>query len=77
MGKGDKKTKQGKITIGSYGKLRQRKKKVTPTPVATKKAEKPKAKETKAAKETKKTSETKKAKTTKTTPKAKSTKKTT
>lgn len=26
MGKGDRKTRRGKITIGSYGKLRPRKK---------------------------------------------------
>ncbi len=27
MGKGDKKTKRGKITMGSYGRLRPKKKK--------------------------------------------------
>jgi len=34
MGKGDKKTKRGKISIGSHGKLRPRRKKfnVRPTP---------------------------------------------
>jgi 30S ribosomal protein S31 len=41
MGKGDKKTKRGKITIGSYGKTRPRKKKNTT-------AVKPKAKPAKA-----------------------------
>jgi ribosomal small subunit protein bTHX len=29
MGKGDKKSKKGKITIGSYGKSRRRRKPVT------------------------------------------------
>ena len=29
MGKGDKKTKRGKIIMGSYGKLRPRKKNTT------------------------------------------------
>ncbi|WP_084426605.1 30S ribosomal protein THX [Aequorivita capsosiphonis] len=35
MGKGDKKTKRGKINIGSYGKLRPKRKKfnVRPAPV--------------------------------------------
>ena len=35
MGKGDKKTKRGKINIGSHGKLRPKRKKfnVQPTPV--------------------------------------------
>lgn len=41
MGKGDKKTKRGKITIGSYGKLRLKRKKfrigTTPTKDAQKK----------------------------------------
>ena len=46
MGKGDKKTKRGKIVIGSYGKRRPRKDKPTMDASATKpKAEvKPKAK---------------------------------
>lgn len=35
MGKGDKKTKRGKITIGSYGVRRPRHKKKTFTPVKT------------------------------------------
>jgi len=35
MGKGDKKTKRGKVIIGSYGKLRPRRKKfkIRPKPV--------------------------------------------
>lgn len=32
MGKGDKKTKRGKISIGSYGKLRPRRGKFTVRP---------------------------------------------
>lgn len=32
MGKGDRKTKKGKIARGSYGVTRPRKKPVTPTP---------------------------------------------
>jgi 30S ribosomal protein S31 len=32
MGKGDKKTKRGKIILGSYGKLRPRRKKFTIRP---------------------------------------------
>lgn len=33
MGKGDKKTKRGKITSGSYGKTRQRRKSAAKIPV--------------------------------------------
>ena len=46
MGKGDKKTKRGKIVIGSYGKRRPRKDKATiAAPAAKPKAEvKPKVK---------------------------------
>lgn len=36
MGKGDKKTKRGKIIMGSYGKLRPRKK-IQPNQVVIKK----------------------------------------
>lgn len=36
MGKGDKKTKRGKINIGSYGKLRPRRKKFRIKPDVTK-----------------------------------------
>ena len=43
MGKGDKKTKRGKITIGSYGVSRPKKKKATVKPAASKKSS-PKAK---------------------------------
>ena len=42
MGKGDKKTKRGKIIIGSSGVSRSRKKKNTPAPVAAKAEPKPK-----------------------------------
>lgn len=69
MGKGDKKTKKGKITIGTYGVSRKKKKSsgFTPSPktkkTAASKAEKPtKAKAPKAA--------TKKAPAKKTTKKA-------
>ena len=40
MGKGDKKTKRGKIIAGSYGKTRPHKKAVPVPPVAKKKAKK-------------------------------------
>lgn len=36
MGKGDKKTKRGKINIGSYGKLRPRRQKFNIRPKPTK-----------------------------------------
>lgn len=36
MGKGDKKTKRGKISIGSHGKLRPRRKKFSVRPTPTK-----------------------------------------
>lgn len=53
MGKGDKKTKRGKIVIGSYGVRRPRKKKIIS-------ATKPKAKvETKVKSDTKPKTETK------------------
>ena len=61
MGKGDRKTKKGKITIGSYG-VRRPKKKSTIVPAATTKkttatkapkAKKPAAKKPKAKKEEK------------------------
>ena len=39
MGKGDKKTKRGKIIMGSYGRLRPKKKQKAP-PVATGKKKK-------------------------------------
>lgn len=39
MGKGDKKTKRGKINIGSHGKLRPRRKKFTVRPSPTKGAQ--------------------------------------
>lgn len=42
MGRGDKKTKRGKIAIGSFGKSR-------PARIATPKPEQPKAKEAKKA----------------------------
>ena len=42
MGKGDKKTKRGKIIIGSSGVSRSRKKKTNPAPVAAKAEPKPK-----------------------------------
>ncbi len=38
MGKGDKRSKRGKIFAGSYGKTRLRKKKVTVKPVEEKAA---------------------------------------
>lgn len=59
MGKGDQKSKRGKITIGSYGVRRPRKaaKKVLAAPVVDKKVEKPEVapevKEVKEAKEVK------------------------
>ncbi|WP_310992719.1 30S ribosomal protein THX [Aequorivita marina] len=40
MGKGDKKTKRGKINIGSYGKLRPKRKKFNVRPKPTKDAQK-------------------------------------
>lgn len=54
MGKGDRKTRKGKISIGSYGNLRKRKKS-SGQPVVAKKeesVEKPAAKKTTAKKET-------------------------
>ncbi len=39
MGKGDQKTKRGKITIGSYGKTRPRKAAKATAPKETAKAE--------------------------------------
>ncbi|MDT8415406.1 MAG: 30S ribosomal protein THX [Flavobacteriaceae bacterium] len=42
MGKGDKKTRRGKIVIGSHGKLRPRKKEKQLVTVAKAKVEKPK-----------------------------------
>jgi 30S ribosomal protein S31 len=57
MGKGDMKTKRGKISAGSYGRLRRKKSTastvVTPTPVE----EKPKPKKTPKAKKPKKDEE--------------------
>jgi ribosomal small subunit protein bTHX len=38
MGKGDKRTKKGKICIGSYGKTRLRKSKIAKKPGISKKA---------------------------------------
>lgn len=40
MGKGDKKTKRGKINIGSHGKLRPLRKKFAVRPSPTKDAQK-------------------------------------
>lgn len=40
MGKGDKKTKRGKINIGSFGKLRPKRKKFTVRPQPSKDAQK-------------------------------------
>ncbi|MCB0466412.1 MAG: 30S ribosomal protein THX [Aequorivita sp.] len=40
MGKGDKKTKRGKINIGSYGKLRPKRKKFNVRPKPAKDAQK-------------------------------------
>jgi 30S ribosomal protein S31 len=40
MGKGDKRSKRGKIFAGSFGKTRLRKKKVTVKPVEAKPAKK-------------------------------------
>jgi 30S ribosomal protein S31 len=60
MGKGDKKTKKGKISMGSYGVTRpQRKKKVDITAVKSAKPAKAK-KEEKAVKEDKPKKKTKK-----------------
>jgi len=53
MGKGDKKSKRGKIVIGSYGVSRPRKNKRVRTPMVKIKIE-PKIKEPKAKKEEKK-----------------------
>lgn len=44
MGKGDKKTRRGKIVIGSHGKLRPRKKEKQLVTEPKVKVEKPKAK---------------------------------
>ncbi len=59
MGRGDKKTKKGKIWIGSYGNSRKRKSnKAVAAPVAKAEgAEKPKPKAKKAAKKKAKTAE--------------------
>jgi 30S ribosomal protein S31 len=43
MGKGDKKTKRGKINIGSHGKLRPKRKKFRIIPTPTKDAQKKEA----------------------------------
>lgn len=43
MGKGDKKTRRGKISIGSHGKLRPRRKKFSVRPTPTKDAQKKEA----------------------------------
>ncbi|MCG2419271.1 30S ribosomal protein THX [Aequorivita sp. F47161] len=43
MGKGDKKTKRGKISIGSYGKLRPKRNKFRIKPLPTKDAQKKEA----------------------------------
>ncbi|MAP80009.1 MAG: 30S ribosomal protein THX [Aequorivita sp.] len=40
MGKGDKKTKRGKINIGSHGKLRPKRKKFNVRPSVVKDAQK-------------------------------------
>lgn len=40
MGKGDKKTKKGKINKGSYGVIRPKKKKVKEAPAKGKKSDK-------------------------------------
>ena len=40
MGKGDKKTKRGKITKGTYGVRRKKKEKNTPGPTAREKVKK-------------------------------------
>ncbi len=54
MGRGDKKTKKGKMTIGSYGKVRPRKSNKVAAPVAVVAEKKPKAKaKAKAKKEAK------------------------
>jgi len=58
MGKGDRKTKKGKIRIGSYGKLRPRKK--TTDTFVPKKAEKVKEEQPKKQVETKKKTAAKK-----------------
>ena len=54
MGKGDRKTKKGKIRIGSYGKLRPKKKAVANIVVkkAEQKIEKPATKKTATKKKT-------------------------
>jgi 30S ribosomal protein S31 len=44
MGKGDKRSRRGKIFAGSYGKTRPKKKKVTAVPVVEKPAKKKKTK---------------------------------
>jgi len=64
MGKGDMKTKRGKIVRGSYGKSRPRKKTGLKTTVAAvKKEEKTEAPKKKAVKAKTKKTETKKAET--------------
>lgn len=60
MGKGDKKSRRGKITIGSFGVTRPRKKKAS-TPVAIEKNEKPAKKKAAAPKEEKPKAEKPKA----------------
>jgi 30S ribosomal protein S31 len=64
MGKGDKKTRRGKITIKSYGKTRPRSKKknVAPAPVAEKPVAKPVAPAAAPVKEAKKPAVKKEAK---------------
>ena len=63
MGKGDRKTKKGKIRIGSYGKLRPKKKAVANIVVkkAEEKVEKPAKKTAKKKTATKKKTTVKKA----------------
>lgn len=61
MGKGDKKTKRGKITLGTYGVSRPRKKKNANIPVATVEKEKPAKKKATASKEEKPKAEKPKA----------------
>lgn len=50
MGKGDQRSKRGKIAIGSFGRLRPRKKATTKTAAATSKKAAPKKAAKKAAK---------------------------
>lgn len=50
MGKGDKKSRKGKIFMGSYGKTRPRKRKKSAAPAAAAKKKAPAKKAAKAAK---------------------------